>query len=53
MTLTCQKRAAATIFYQSFLSKFGCDATLTASLEVPAEGWLQWVALCGCYEPAC
>ncbi|CAE7441153.1 FCPA, partial [Symbiodinium microadriaticum] len=23
---------------------------LAAITKVPAEGWLQWVALCGCYE---
>ena len=23
---------------------------IAAITKVPAEGWLQWVALCGCYE---
>ena len=23
---------------------------IQAITKVPAEGWLQWVALCGCYE---
>ena len=23
---------------------------MSSSHQVPAEGWLQWVALCGCYE---